>query len=73
MIIEIDFECESCGNDLEVKENSENKIIKIEPCEECLKDATKEGYDDGYEDGLDEGHSQGIEEGEENAKEEKDD
>ena len=48
--IDLDVECNECGEDLELS-NGRYGRITAEPCETCMKKAKDEAYNEGYEKG----------------------
>lgn len=61
--VEINVQCEACGNDLSTEYNERRKELNVTPCKGCMATASEDGYNKGYE----VGHLEGVEEGIESA------
>jgi len=67
--IKIKANCYKCGADLTAglyqpavkKANTDEIIIEIPPCKDCLKEAKDDGYCDGCDDGYENGYEKGCE------------
>jgi len=49
--VDITVQCEKCDAELSAEYNVRRKILKVTPCEGCLKKAYDTGFEEGYEEG----------------------
>ncbi|MCK9355596.1 MAG: hypothetical protein M0R22_00375 [Dehalococcoidia bacterium] len=48
--VDITIKCERCDAELSTEFDSRRALLKVEPCETCLKEEYEEGLADGGED-----------------------
>lgn len=48
----VQVECAVCGASLEGEYNNSTEVMRVTPCESCLKETRSQGYDAGYEEGC---------------------
>jgi hypothetical protein len=58
-MLTIEIICATCKTVLCKQSLTENSIIQVKPCENCLDDSVGDGYDEGYNDGYTSGYADG--------------